>query len=143
MSVHFEVDNAEIAGLLRPGGLVHNAAQRAAGVVRDRAKENLTAAGRVDAGTLRNSIRSELVETTRDTVTFQVGSDLPYAIFVERGTGLYGPYHSPIYPRRARVLRFQPSGSSTTVFAASVRGMEGVRYLERAVYSLTAQDFAA
>lgn len=143
MSVHYEINQAEVAALIRPGGMVYQGAARAAGVARDRAKENLTQAGRVDAGTLRNSIRSEVVEQTSDRVTFQVGSDLPYAIFVERGTGLYGPYHSLIYPRRARVLRFQPSGSATTVFAASVRGMEGARYLERAAYSLTPQDFAA
>ena len=48
------------------------------------AKENITAAGRVDTGALRNSISHSVSE---DTV--YIGTNVEYAVYHEMGTGIY------------------------------------------------------
>ena len=50
------------------------------------AKANITAAGRVDTGELRNSVTHQ-VEGSEQAV--YIGSDLEYAIYNEVGTGIY------------------------------------------------------
>lgn len=50
------------------------------------AKSNITEAGRVDTGALRNSI-SHLVDMSEETV--YVGTNQEYAVFNELGTGIY------------------------------------------------------
>lgn len=114
---------------------VPQAVWRAAGKVRDRAKMNITAAGLVDTGALRNSIVARRMRAGRTGIWYEVGSDLPYAIFQHEGT------RSPIRPRRAKVLRFQPAGGSAYVFAKQVRGVRATPYLTDALRSLTNGDF--
>lgn len=48
------------------------------------AKDNITEAGRVDTGTLRNSVNHEV-----DNNTCYVGTNTEYAIYNEMGTGVY------------------------------------------------------
>jgi hypothetical protein len=110
---------------------------RAAGKVRDRAKMNITAAGLVDTGALRNSIVARRMRAGRAGVWYEVGSDLPYSIYQHEGT------RTPIVPRRAKLLRFTPKGGSTVVFAKQVRGVTGTPYLTDALRSLTNADFGA
>lgn len=50
------------------------------------AKDNITAAGRVDTGALRNSITHEAVPSEN---AVYIGSNLEYAIYNEVGTGIY------------------------------------------------------
>lgn len=50
------------------------------------AKSNITEAGRVDTGALRNSI-SHLVDKSEETV--YIGTNQEYAVFNELGTGIY------------------------------------------------------
>jgi hypothetical protein len=114
---------------------VPQAVWRAAGKVRDRAKTNITSAGLVDTGALRNSIVARRMRAGRMGVWYEVGSNLPYSIFQHEGTAAI------IRPRRAKVLRFQPAGSSTFVFAKQVRGVKGTPYLTDALRSLTTNDF--
>lgn len=135
------LDAAEIVKLGGPGGLVDQAVRKAAGRTRDRAKQNLTTAGRVDTGALRQSVVSERYGSGGTLITYLVGSPLPYAIYNEQGTGIYGPRHAMIVPRRAKVLRWKSRKTGAFVFAPSVKGMEGTRFLERALYDLTAADF--
>ncbi len=45
-----------------------------------------------------------------------------YGLFIEEGTGVYGPRHRPITPRTAKVLAFKSGGSM--VFAKKVLGMK-------------------
>jgi len=60
-----------------------------------------------------------------------------YALYVERGTGIYGPSHQPIRPKRARFLRFKVGGSrltgrgkgSTVIFAKSVKGRKATPFM--------------
>lgn len=148
MRLRFNVNQHAITELGLPGGLVDQAVAKASGKTRDRARRNLTQTGRVDTGALRQSIVSERTIGNGQRVTYQVGSPLPYALYNEQGTGLYGPHHSYIYPRRARVLRFKPGKNSTIVagpdgyaYFPRVKGIEGTRFLERALFELTADDF--
>ena len=48
------------------------------------AKENITAAGRVDTGNLRNSISHSVSEDTA-----YIGTNVEYAVYHEMGTGIY------------------------------------------------------
>lgn len=68
----------------------------------------------------------------------QVGTkDLPvpgeqdpshYPIFVDRGTGEFGPTGSPIFARRANFMAF-PGADGHTIFRHSVRGQRGQHFM--------------
>lgn len=132
-----QLDDRAINGLTAPGGLADQATMRAAGRARDRAKMNLTRAGRIDTGLLRQSIVAERVRSSNNSVTYRVGSPLDYAIYQEEGV------RGPIYPRRARVLRFRPKGGGAYIFRPYVSGFPGAHYLRDAFAATSAQDFAA
>lgn len=88
----------------------------------------------VDKGPLRSSITAEVAaQPSQNRVVGVVGSRLPYAIYQEKGTGIYGPRGAPIRPKRAKRLVFVPKGGSQVVFAREVRGARPQRYLERAL----------
>lgn len=114
---------------------VPQAVWRAAGKVRDRAKANITAGGRVDTGALRNSIVGRRIRDGRKGVWYEVGSPLPYAIYQHQGT------RTPIVPRRAKVLRFSSGGAF--IFRPRVRGVTPLPYLTEALKSITAADFVS
>jgi hypothetical protein len=86
----------------------------------------------VDTGALKESLHVELGTAARGTRIVRVGSDLYYAAWVHRGTGIYGPHKQRIYPRRARYLVFTVK-DGTLVFATSVRGQRGQPYLSEAL----------
>lgn len=134
--VHIHLNHANIARVTSaPGGEVDLAVRRAAGITRDRAKRNLTADGSVDTGRLRQSVRYQRLPASGRTVNYEVGTDVFYGIFLEKGTRAHGP-------RRARVLRFKPKGSNTFVFAKRVRGIRATRWLTRALQRLSIKDFS-
>jgi Bacteriophage HK97-gp10, putative tail-component len=62
---------------------------------------------------------------------YKVHTAVVYARFQNDGTGIYGPAGRPITPRKSRVLVFDVSGR--TVFARSVRGVKGRRYIEKSI----------
>lgn len=131
--IHIEWNEAEFNRILEQQ-TVPQAVWRATRKVRDRAKANITSAGRVDTGALRSSIVARRVRSGKREVRYQVGSDLEYALYQHEGT------RSPIVPRRARVLRFTGS-SGKVVYAKQVRGVQGVPFLTNALKSLTYADF--
>lgn len=131
--VRVSLDRQAFRAMEQPGGMIESGVRRAAGVVRDNAKRNITAAGRVDTGRMRNSIESQRMSRGNG-VWYEVASRLPYALYQHEGTKDHGP-------RRARVLRFKPKGSSVYVFARRVRGVRGVPFLTDALRRLTARDF--
>lgn len=114
---------------------VPQAVWRAAGKVRDRAKQNITDANRIDTGAMRNALVGKRL-SGRPGVWYEVGSPVPYAIYQHEGV------QGPIYPRRARVLRFKPSGSSTFIFRPHVSGFAGEPFLTDALKTLTINDFS-
>lgn len=108
---------------------------RAAGRTRDRAKTIIHQAGRVDEGSLANSLYSKRLGFVDGGYAYEVGSELPYAIYQHEGV------KGPVYPRRAKVLRFKPKGSNEYVFARSTKGFKGVPFLEKARAMLTMEDY--
>lgn len=105
--------------------------EKAADRTADRAKLVLRGAGRIDTGALVQSIRAERVRLG----LWRVGSPLPYAIYQHEGV------RGPVYPRRAKVLRFKPKGSNSFVFARHTSGFKGVPFLTDALKQLTPDDY--
>lgn len=109
-----------------------------------RANRVLNAARRlapVDEGRLRASLAITYTRVGGNAVA-QIGSNLPYAIFVEQGTGLYGPRASRIYPKRGKFMvwpvknnsgtgrrRYKGGKTQTHVFARSTAGMKARPFL--------------
>lgn len=122
------VHKAKIALMMSPSGSVGRAAQRAAGRVRDRAKENVS----VDTGLLRNSINSELQEQGLYNIVWRIGTNLDYGYWQEVGT-------PPIYARRAPMLHFKVGNRWVKTY--STKGVPAQRYLTRAVDAVSIQDF--
>ena len=95
----------------------------------------------VDRGTLRSSLAIEYNKGPGGIPIARIGSKLPYAIFVERGTGIYGPKGIPIHPKKGKFLVFTPRNftakgklsKSGKVFTTSVKGMPARPYLEPAL----------
>jgi hypothetical protein len=117
------------------GGQSKEAARRAAEKTLQRARSNLSAAGRNNTGALQNSLMVMDITGNPMVPSFAIGSGLEYAIYQEVGTG----------GSRARpggFLRFKPKGSSTFVFAKQTRGFPGANYLGKAVAAVTASDFS-
>lgn len=133
-SVRITWNEAEFARILEHE-TVPMAVWRAAGRVRDRAKMNITTAGRIDTGAMRNDIQARRLRGGKSGVWYEVGGTLPYTIYQHEGVD------GPIVPRRAKVLRFKPGGSSTFIFRPQVNGFRGEPFLTDALKSLTLNDF--
>jgi len=69
----------------------------------------------VDTGLLKNSIT---VRIEGDIIKIYMPK---YAIYLEYGTGIYGPLKRPITPKEAKALKFKIGGK--TIFAKSIKGM--------------------
>jgi hypothetical protein len=92
----------------------------------------------VDQGPLRASITARVAaQPSQSRVVAMIGSALPYAIYQETGTGIYGPRGAPIRPKRGPYLVFTPKGGNKPVFARQVRGAPATRFLTKAL-ALTA-----
>lgn len=99
-----------------------------------RANRVLNAARRaapVDTGRLRASIAVSFTKSAQGPVA-RIGSNLPYAVFIHEGTGVYGPRGTPIRPTRARFLSWQPRGGQR-VYAREVRGVRPRPFLADAL----------
>jgi HK97 gp10 family phage protein len=126
--VRVVVHRDALAAMMGPEGEIGRAARRAAGRIRDRAKENAP----VRDGLLRNSIVSELEYQGLYNVVWRIGTDVEYAIYQELGTG-------PIFARRAPYLVFKVGDRWVSTY--STRGVPAVRYLTRAIEETSIADF--
>lgn len=63
-------------------------------------------------------------------LSFEIGSDLDYALFHHDGTGIYGPRHRPIRAK-GKVMVFSVNGHR--VYTPQVKGQRGTKFLERAL----------
>ncbi len=131
-----KVDQGAVAGFLRDD--VARAMQRGAGRCRDYAKANITVAGRVDTGQMRNATIAETAVVDGTQITARVVVEADHAIYQHEGTANDG--QGTIVPRRAKVLRFKPRGG-TFVFRPEVSGVKGVPFLTDAMERLTPADF--
>src|SRR3546814_5061730 len=77
----------------------------------------------VDTGRLRNSVQYQRFPSSRRAINYQVGTNLDYGIYLERGTRDHGP-------RTAKVLRFR-GRNGAFVFAKRVKGIRATRWLSR------------
>jgi hypothetical protein len=122
------VHRARIAYMMSPVGEIGRKTAKAAGRVRDRAKEDAT----VDTGLMRNSIVSELAAQGLTSITWRVGSNVFYTVYQELGT-------KPIYARRAPLLVFKVGNKWVSTY--STKGVPAVRMLTKAVERVSIQDF--
>ena len=122
------VHRGEIALMMSPAGEVGKGAERAAGKIRDRAKEGAT----VDTGLMRNSIFTEIVGQGATSIVWRIQANTDYAIIQEEGTG-------PIFARRAPLLVFQVGGRWVSTY--STRGVPAVHFLRNAIEAVSAEDF--
>lgn len=84
MDVKFESHRIEVEAAMKEA--VEAALEAMGTQCESHAKSNLTRAGRVDTGALRNSIAHQVVPGEQ---AVYVGSNLEYAIYNEVGTGIY------------------------------------------------------
>jgi hypothetical protein len=123
------MNDMQITAMFMPAGEIGRAVERAAGRVRDRAKENAP----VLTGALRASIVSTLTKQTRTSISYTIGSPISYAIYQESGV-------AAIFARRAPMLHFKTRGGQwVNTFQTS--GVPAVHYLEDALGAVTEADF--
>lgn len=96
-----------------------------------RATDALATAGApVDTGFLRNN-RSIEIDAGPGSLVGSLTYHAHYALFVMKGTGIYGPTGTPITPKRASFLVFRGRDGGL-VYARSVRGQRAQPFLAEA-----------
>ena len=139
VNVTTRVDQAAISGWIDQH--LGRAVARASGRARDLAKAEISKAGRVDLGQMRQGVVSETVRRDGNTIVGRIVATAAHSRFQHEGTP------QTIYPRRARVLRFRPKGSRAFVFAPEVRGIHPANptkplpFLTIALDRLSTSDF--
>lgn len=117
--------------------------------LRVRANRVLNAARRgcpVDQGQLRASLAVSFTKGSGGGTVARIGSNLPYAIMVHEGTGVYGPSGTPIVPRTKKALRwptknnsgsgrrrYQAGSTRAYTFSRSSKGVPGRPFLRNAL----------
>jgi hypothetical protein len=104
-------------------------------VVQEQAQVILLARSRdYFTGRLLRSIRVSPVRSNgASELSVQIGSDLPYALWVEEGTGVFGPHGTPITPRTAPVMVFYSRVYGGRVVTRNVIGQVGKHFLRNAL----------
>lgn len=97
---------------------IQNSVQRIQKNVRGRAKHR--------TGTLQRSVLTQV-----NYPNGQVEVQEKYGEYIEYGTGIYGPKHTPIRPKAAKALYFKVAGQP--VFARSVKGMRPAPFFKPGV----------
>ncbi len=87
---------------------------------------NLGIEAPVDKGRLAGSFQLE----KQSDLIYRIVSGVEYALYVNRGTGIYGPYQTPIRPVTAKNLVFAWKGK--TWFLKQVKGQKANPYIDRA-----------
>jgi len=82
----------------------------------------------VDTGRLRNSFT-----VIKQGNEYVVGTNLEYAIYLELGTGIYGPKRRPIRPKRAKALHWIDRKTRKDVFATQVKGIKPMHYIWKSI----------
>lgn len=119
-TVRVVLNRGELLRMRYPGGAVYDAVEKYTRRVTLLAK----AKANVDTGRMRAQIRSEM--SGGKIVTGTIISPAEYTPYVHEGRG-------PVYPKRAKALRFKPKGSSAFVFAKKVKGYKGNPFLTDAL----------
>jgi len=70
------------------------------------------------------------------TGTIGVRKTAPYAKWVEHGTGIFGAFKQPIYPKTGNFLVWKDGMTGQTHFARVVKGQKGQHYMRTAYREL-------
>lgn len=136
MARHTIHQGALYAFLHNPTGGVARDILRRGLKVETQAKRNLAGANgkprRIDTGQTRASVTTALTFPS-GIPTARIGSPLRKAVWIHYGTGIYGPRHTRITPKRAQFLRFKPRGSRRYIYVRSVKGMRANPFLKDAL----------
>lgn len=137
------IHQQNITAMVQPGGQIYREIDRQGRRVEAQAKRNAN----VDTGQMRASIRNS-TSTRGRRVTARIGSDVEHALYQHEGTGIYGPRHRVITPKRGKFLRFEVSGpvgprrpgdrgNSNVVYARYVRGTPPNPFLTSALIAVS------
>lgn len=108
--------------------------ERGAARAKELIQQEIKAAGRMDRYRMYHSVGVHRQRASGSQFSAWVGPNVPYARWQNDGTG-------PIYPRRAKFLRFKPKGSNTFVFAKRTKGVPAARFMEKAARRISTKDF--
>lgn len=72
--------------------------------------------------------------TDKNSNGIQMSNSAKYAVYLNEGTGVYGPRGKPITPVKAKVLHWEKGG--THYFAKSVSGVKGQHFVEKSLDSV-------
>lgn len=112
--------------MTRPGGPIDRTVREPL----ERTAAIATVTAPVDKGFLRNN-RSIDVDTGTGSAKGTLTYHAPYAIFVLKGTGVYGPTGAPIRPKTAQYLVFRGRDGGL-VYAKQVKGQPAQPFLQNA-----------
>jgi hypothetical protein len=84
----------------------------------------------VETGFLRNN-RSIDIHASAGSLRGTLAYNAPYALYVLKGTGIYGPRGAPITPKRGKYLVFRGRDGGL-VYARSVKGQHAQPFLQDA-----------
>lgn len=86
-----------------------------------------------DTGYLKEKITAN-PSTSEAKVRFRASTGrVPYGLYQEVGTGIYGPLGRYITPKRARMLSWVDKATRSRVFANRVRGVRPSHYFKRSL----------
>lgn len=109
-------------------------ARNAAIIAAFRARGEVIRMNRVRSGEMARSFRVRRTRSGPDRTWYYVENTARHYDWQARGVG-------PIYPVRAKRLRFRPKGSGIFVYALRTPGHPGGRFLEKAARSIRFRDF--
>ena len=111
-------------------------AKAASDKLASRISTEINRAGRVRSGLMMRSPRARLASRAPMRITYTIGEEMPFYTRYQND-GTRGSVARP-----GGVLAFKPKGSSVTVFARRVRGVQPARFFEKALASMTLDDFS-
>lgn len=84
--VTIEIFDQALEAMNEPGGDIYRSTEEAAQRTVQRAKNNVTSAGRVRTGYLRDHIIDRPLSSSIDEVSFEIVSEADYSVFIHDGT---------------------------------------------------------
>lgn len=92
-------------------------------------------------GTLQRSITTRRAQRQGNKIIGAVGTNIKYALFVHRGTGLYGPKRKKyrIAPRNKKALRFKVGGETVIVKSVNHPGIKPIPFFTIAFNKVSPQ----
>jgi len=99
-------------------------------IIKGNVETELKDASPVDQGYLRQHWKTEMHEDRGEVEIFNTTAYLP---LIMRGTGIYGPYHTPIVPTTKKALAWRSKLGGALIVRRSVKGMKPNNFVPEAV----------